>query len=228
MRQGILIAAVVAAAGVAALVLMPSAPVVPEPEDEPVKGGKPQDLFFVGWPGEPETDALLAELDAMLQAAGVRPDLFSAREVTIWSKGTLKNGQRPSAFAPREYWPGMVRTIVQVAQPLRLAYGLPLRASGYRDPQYNAAVGGAPKSRHMWMDALDLHPIKATRADKERLAHLAANLWREHPGIPMGLGIYPAKGGKYGYSSHVHVDTGGRRTWGMAKQYIEAGGAAVA
>ena len=72
---------------------------------------------------------------------------------------------------------------VQVLQPLRDAWGQPLKInSGYRCPKLNAAVGGVPTSQHTKGEAADIHadhPVK--------LAQLAYDL-----GLPFDqMIIYP-------------------------------------
>jgi len=210
-----------AALATAALVALGGESEAVDPVNDAHNGSAPPPLLHVGWPGEAQTEALLDELDAMLGAAGVDLAKINAREITRWDKGVIKGGQRPHAFATKDRWPDTVQTAAGIYMPIRLAYGKPLEVDGYRDPQYNKKVGGAPRSRHMWMDAFDLHPTNATQADKERLVAIAVAFFNnERSGVAhnMGLGVYPTKG-KKGHSSHIHVDSGGRRTWGMAKKY---------
>lgn len=43
-------------------------------------------------------------------------------------------------------------------EPLRVAMDLPVMVtSGYRTPEHNAKIGGAPTSDHMWGRAADIH-----------------------------------------------------------------------
>jgi uncharacterized protein YcbK (DUF882 family) len=86
-------------------------------------------------------------------------------------------------------------------EPLRSRYGPVTIISGYRHRSYNAQVGGAPASMHIYRidrrgAAAD---IKCARGSpREWFAFLD----RMHPG---GLGYYP---------SHVHVDNRvGRARW---------------
>ncbi len=61
--------------------------------------------------------------------------------------------------------------MTQHAQELRDAWGGPLvLTSSYRSPEYNAAIGGATFSRHMYGDAVDI------RADSEAMAWDLYNL----------------------------------------------------
>ncbi len=68
--------------------------------------------------------------------------------------------------------------------------------SAYRDPLYNARVGGAPLSRHKVGDAFDLS-IK--NQDKEKLYYLC-----KKAGFT-GFGLY---------KTFLHVDCGPARQWG--------------
>lgn len=63
----------------------------------------------------------------------------------------------------------------QVLDPLREAWGAPLYVtSGYRCPQLNHAVGGAPHSQHMLGEAADI--TTGNRADNMRLLRLLKQL----------------------------------------------------
>jgi len=71
--------------------------------------------------------------------------------------------------------------------------------SGYRDPEYNAQVGGARKSQHMHGDALDIDTSGMSLQDKQRLIRTASAAGFN------GIGIY---------DNSIHVDTAGKRAWG--------------
>jgi uncharacterized protein YcbK (DUF882 family) len=50
----------------------------------------------------------------------------------------------------------MEELVKRLLQPLRLAYGKPIRiSSGYRCPELNKLVGGAPSSQHVKGEAAD-------------------------------------------------------------------------
>jgi zinc D-Ala-D-Ala carboxypeptidase len=58
--------------------------------------------------------------------------------------------------------------LVRRLELLRARKGTPLRiVSGYRDPAYNRAVGGAPNSQHLWNRAADIPAGYATVADAQ-------------------------------------------------------------
>jgi len=92
--------------------------------------------------------------------------------------------------------------------------GVPLSLRGYRPPDYNKAVGGAPSSTHLWFAALDLYPPSA---DRSRLGLEGAKLYLKHSGEAIGLGIY----GKPN-PSDIHLDTGkSRRTWRETNYFLD-------
>lgn len=146
--------------------------------------------------------ARLAELDADMLDAGIKH--FTAREVTRLRKapGTVY------AIPPLSLWDRMLRTLRDVAEPLREVYGGPLRVlNGYRPTDYNEAVSGAKGSRHLYFEALDL-----TADDMQRLREVAADFFVENPTLSIGLGLY---------RGNIHVDIGYRRRfWGSQQGEI--------
>ncbi len=182
-------------------------PTVPEPDND---SDKP---IAVGDPSDPEIAELLEELNSFLVQGGMNPSTFSARELTTMGKAPGK----PVAIPPRHMWASMARTIREIVQPIRDAMGIPLRAGAYRDRTYNAAVGGAPNSRHIFFQAVDLRPVDGTTESKRKLAMLAAGIYKQRGReLSMGFGAYgrPTPG-------NIHVDTGfQRRTWRDAQHYI--------
>jgi uncharacterized protein YcbK (DUF882 family) len=95
------------------------------------------------------------------------------------------------------------RLCALVLEPLRERYGVCHVVSGYRDPAYNARVGGARMSAHMCGDD---HGLKAHAADVH-FAHGRPSLWGEvaddlltrHYSPGGGLGVYPSGG-------WIHID----------------------
>lgn len=72
--------------------------------------------------------------------------------------------------------------------------------SGYRDPKYNAKVGGAKNSRHIHRDAVDLQwPKNASIEEKQKIIAMAKSLGFKGFGIGKGI---------------LHLDTGRSRFWG--------------
>ena len=86
-------------------------------------------------------------------------------------------------------------------QWLRNAWGRPLRVnSAYRDPIYNARVGGAPRSMHKRGFAFDISVVGWTHEEKMKFKELAFEA-----GFT-GFG---------GYNTFIHIDIGPARKWGQ-------------
>ena len=80
-------------------------------------------------------------------------------------KNKLWNG------APKEAEENLRALVNEVLDPLREAYGKPIRvSSGYRCPRLNTLVGGSPNSQHMRGEAADIQPVDGNEADLEVLA----------------------------------------------------------
>jgi uncharacterized protein YcbK (DUF882 family) len=93
-------------------------------------------------------------------------------------------------------------------EPLREALGRPIKVtSGYRSPQYNKSIGGAPGSQHTSGIAADI----AVLSDDEMIKAAAIASRIKHVG---GIGLYPGEG-------FIHVDIrqriGGKPTYWMRK-----------
>jgi len=74
--------------------------------------------------------------------------------------GTVNQGVRlrpPPAELARNIIPTLVRL-----ETIRRAVGRIRVTSGYRDPEYNRAVGGTPGSLHTRFNAVDLVPLDCT------------------------------------------------------------------
>lgn len=188
------------------------APPAPSPPTgQPSPGGQPPEPLIVGQRGNPEIEALLREMDDEFSSQGVDLGVATAAEVT-------RMGSR-HGIPPRSTWLGMARTLREVFMPIRQQVGFPIRIGGYRSPEYNASLDGAPSSRHMWFEAIDMNPTSGSAKDKRRVALAAAQLYRSRgSALRMGLGIY-------GYPtprSGTHVDTGWKmRTWADSKMYLD-------
>jgi uncharacterized protein YcbK (DUF882 family) len=168
--------------------------------------------MYVGQRGDPELEALLTELSDYLTAEGVDTNVASAAEITKMRKTTPVSYAIPS----RELWPNAVYTLRNVYLPIRWALGQPITIrNGYRDPTYNAAVGGAKGSRHQDFSAFDLAG-QSSEATRE-IAKLAGDLYNRRGGEHrIGFGAYGAP-----TPTVVHIDAGWQqRTWADAKAYI--------
>ena len=89
----------------------------------------------------------------------------------------------------------LVALVDNVLDPLRQAWGQPIIVtSGYRCPDLNKAVGGAPLSQHCLGQAADIHTVSDTPADNKKLYQLIQKL-----GLPVDQCI-----NEYGYN-WIHV-----------------------
>jgi zinc D-Ala-D-Ala carboxypeptidase len=60
-------------------------------------------------------------------------------------------------------WIKVSRQLVLGLEEYRELVGAPVAiVSGYRDPDHNVRVGGAPNSQHLYGNAADLNPVKRT------------------------------------------------------------------
>lgn len=129
----------------------------------------------------------------VMEAAGVK--YFTAAEVCPVGRITHDRMGRPVALkAPPAKLFGNILPTLEVADWLREAYGPIVVNSGYRDPDYNRAVGSTDGSMHVRFNALDLRPVRVS----VRTLHRAA---LSHPlAHRMGIGLY---------DSFIHIDTRG-------------------
>ena len=75
--------------------------------------------------------------------------------------------------APKEAEENLRALVDEVLDPLREAYGRPIRVnSGYRCPKLNRLVGGSPNSQHMRGEAADIQPVIGNEADLPELARI--------------------------------------------------------
>jgi hypothetical protein len=172
--------------------------------------GRPPAALVAGPADKPEIAAYLDELREFILHYGVSPEGWSVREITTMPKAP----GRPVAIPPRPLWPNIIGTL-ELYTKLWRRMDVPLNLRGYRDPTYNAAVGGAKRSQHPWFSALDVY---APKGHKQRLAREASRLFLEEEDESIGFGVYG-----YPYPSNIHLDTGyRRRTWREAKKWIKA------
>lgn len=95
--------------------------------------------------------------------------------------------------------------MVRVVDEIRRRLGSPITivpgGSGIRCPEHNTEVGGVWNSRHLFGDAADLHPQKATPAQLHKVA------------VEVTAEMIPGRGGIGLYNWGVHVDTGKLSRW---------------
>jgi hypothetical protein len=102
---------------------------------------------------------------------------------------------------PTRYQPQLRKLVDTVLEPLRVAFGAPVRVlSGYRSFRLNATVGGSPTSQHLYAEAADLTPM-ATTVGRTRPALALFDLLRDdtHGALPHGQAIW------YPDRNFVHV-----------------------
>ena len=75
--------------------------------------------------------------------------------------------------APKEAEENLRALVDEVLDPLREAYGKPIRVtSGYRCPKLNRLVGGSPNSQHTRGEAADIQPVVGNESDLDELARI--------------------------------------------------------
>ena len=140
-------------------------------EDEPAEEPSPNDLCFLGpnrdnsvcfplsFPGSPSgynypaplnnnyrAPVAYLDLDQIDTSTKIAPN-FTLGEIASRAKG------RYAIVQPHA---------VERLQAIRDVAGALGVNSGYRSPTYNASVGGASKSRHMYGDAFDIRPLSTS------------------------------------------------------------------
>jgi len=212
------IAIAAAAAGLALLGRKKGTPDVPDMPTEQVKPGEgtPQLALIAGDPKDPEIAALLIEFDDYLASNGAGK-YTCAEEFFGMPEAPKIDGRRPVAIAPRNLWPNAIPTLRAFDQ-LRAQWGRPIPIRGYRPRDYNAAVGGAPRSIHQWAGAIDMkiRDQGYDASERQDFAILAARYTLDNPSLQWGFGVYNDP------PTTVHWDTGyKRRSWENGGKYLD-------
>lgn len=101
---------------------------------------------------------------------------------------------------PEEYYTNL-QELIDNLDVLREHLGHPIRVtSGYRSPEYNKAVGGAQRSKHLTASAADIQ-MNVTPAVVQKTIKQLMSEGKMHKG---GLGVY---------NTFTHYDIGTERTW---------------
>jgi hypothetical protein len=197
--------------------------------------GKP---IVVGEASDPNVAPYLASLATTFINHGVNIQRVSPFALTVMTKAPLTDGpdpgsdkSRPVAIPPTEMWEGLATVAGIVSQVISQIVingeHLVWRVTGYRPKDYNAAVGGAPKSRHIYGDAIDVwlptsliangSATQKTEA-RERLRMAFARYIVAHQntsGLGFGFGVY---------TNDIHIDIGRKKgtivTWEQGAKYI--------
>ena len=116
---------------------------------------------------------------------------------------------KPSEFESKDGkpspWPEVVDpALYALLEEIRAEFGAPICVnSGYRSPEHNKAVGGAPNSYHVKGQAADIRPRR--HRDKGRFNYELGRL--------KVIANKKALGGVGFYPTFVHVDLGPKRRW---------------
>lgn len=131
--------------------------------------------------------------------AGVTPDQF-LRQGTDWRD----LDQSAFAMPPERNWSNIWPTILLLQNEIIPAIGPVEILSGFRTTKYNSLAGGAPGSRHLSFQAIDVIPVQFI--SRTALHNKLTKIWQKSERkYRMGLGLY---------SGHrFHIDTAGYRRW---------------
>lgn len=167
------------------------------------------------------TDPLVAPYMALLQSRFIIAEIHPALHVfdlVVMTKAPLTDGPDPDndkthpvAIPPLAYWDNFVNvaklhTDVIYSEQLDTSK---MRFTGYRAEDYNQAVGGAPNSAHLWAGAIDAW-AKPGSGYAEKIKMGYARYFVKNKKKPIGFGAY---------TSDIHFDLAGRRTWEHGHEY---------
>lgn len=117
----------------------------------------------------------------------------------LFKQASLKNPDEVMIrhFKAREFLVGGEKVgfidcdLLYLLYQIRLEFGKIIITSGFRTPEHNIRVGGAPESMHMYGQAADIKPANAT------IGEVVEWLNHKHPD-DLGIGVY---------ATYIHVDT---------------------
>ena len=138
------------------------------------------------------------------EVAGVVPTWQLLRTASDWQRC----GGPPFEIAPTADWPNIVQTLRYIRDRVIPAVGPVEPVSVYRNPALNVCAGGAGTSTHLFMQAVDLVPLRPTT--REALIRDLCKLHRRE-GEPYGVGL-----GFYAFL-RFHIDTRKFRNWGFGE-----------
>ncbi len=151
---------------------------------------------------EIESASLSTELEAYIDGLGL--SYFSGSEFTpYWSRtcGNVRN-----SAPPRNLWNNIAPTLA-VLDRLRGEIGAAISiTSSYRDPDYNACVGGVANSQHKKFTAIDFVARRGTPSSwAAKLRHYRDQQFTN----PHDGSSFSFRGGIGTYRTFVHIDTRG-------------------
>jgi hypothetical protein len=161
---------------------------------------------FQQWLGaEPGRAETFERFEAALTQAGVSGVIANDQ---LWMVDQMKPACAGDLYItpPEALWPNLIATLRFVRDYVKPAIGDVEVVSGYRDPTFNACIGGASESAHRSYHALDLVPADEEIDRSALIARLCGLHAREGPRASAGLGIYSGR--------RFHIDTRGYRGWG--------------
>lgn len=230
---------VLAFLGIGVLAIASGGGAPPEPPEPPDNGGPvpsttlPPKPIAIGEATDPMVAPFMAQLAARFISAGVNIQRVKPFDLVVMSKAPLVDGPdpgtdktRPVAIPPLVLWDPLTKIASHVDIVLSQTAMLganPPRLTGYRAVSYNAAVGGAPKSRHIFADAIDVWVPSAVIAaggqalkDYREALRMAFARWIvRQKQVGWGFGVY---------TNDIHVDVGRKPgsivTWERGGEYI--------
>jgi hypothetical protein len=143
--------------------------------------------------------------EAMLEREGVAR-VLPARELWLSDLSARECVIEPFVMPPEELWARIVPVLRYIRDYVEPAIGEVTVASGYRDPEFNTCVGGAPLSAHRGFHALDLYAIDRAMTRERLIETLCPIHAREGARLNIGMGIYRAR--------RFHIDATRYRGWG--------------
>lgn len=118
---------------------------------------------------------------------------------------------------PEDLWPNIVPALKLVREYVQPTVGEVQVQSSYRSPELNACARGAPRSRHISFQALDLLLVERREDLGEFYRELCEMQERAGPESSMGLGAYyDASDPAYNPEGRFHIDGAGYRSWGRS------------
>lgn len=136
-----------------------------------------QALKQIGWPISvdgsygPETQRAVTEFQRgytpydLLIDGHAGPQTQKAIQTSLYFGGACGDGFLYREFASKgNGWIMVHRELVRGLVVYRRRYGPTRIVAGYRDPQHNAAVGGAKNSQHLYGNAADLPEVASLSA----------------------------------------------------------------